>query len=436
MTEQGISKTCCHDKPTRIFLFDVDGTLVDAGGAGRRSFTAAFRDVFGRENAFADITMSGRTDPWILRAATSAVLGRGPTKQEEAAFIERYLELLVLEVESSERYRVLPGVRDVLHALHTRPRCLLGLATGNYERGARLKLERAGLNHFFSFGGFGSDDADRARLTQIAIERGEAIAKGPVKVTVVGDSPHDAAAARANNAKVALVGSGWTSREELLALCPDYYFDSLADAPTVVSTLLGEELYVTVCDVERVIECVRSGGVICYPTSTVYGIGGDAMNPEVVERVGRIKGGRTGPFIVLAANIEQAFGLVHEPPDTARRLALRFWPGPLTLVMRASARVPRHLLGPDGTIAIRVDSHTFCLALTKVNPVISTSANFTGMQAPVSATQVLPAIAASVDLFVKDEAALLARPSTIVQVEGDNITVLREGAIPANEVHG
>jgi L-threonylcarbamoyladenylate synthase len=426
--------------PHRLFLFDVDGTLVDAGGAGKRSFTSAFEDVLGSRDAFAGITMSGRTDPWIFRTAAKIALGRDATPGEEAAFIERYLGILVDGVASSPAYRVLPGVPDVLHALSTRPSCLLGLATGNYERGARLKLERGGLNAFFAFGGYGSDDVDRAVLTRRAIERGTAAAGGPARTVVVGDSPHDAAAARANGVEVALVGSGWTPHDELRALAPDFFFESMEDAPAVVAALLGIAggIRATTGDLGRAVECVRSGGVLGYPTATLYGLGGDALDPAVAGRVARIKGGREAPFLVLASGPDEALGLAREPSATARRLASAFWPGPLTLVLHAADRVPAHLVGPEGTVAVRVDGHSFCLALTAAagRPILSTSANRSGGVAPGRAGDVEQAVVAATDLFVADPSPLGGRASTLARVDGDRVTVLREGAIPAQDVEG
>ncbi len=431
-------KSLSAPSPARAFLFDVDGTLVDSGGAGLRAMRRAFQEVIGVQDPFRGDSFTGRTDPHIFRTAVKRHLRRDPTAAEERAFFDCYLRCLSEEVPSSRRYRVLPGVVTVLEALSARPGCLLGLCTGNLEEGARLKLARANLNRFFAFGGFGSDDEDRAALTRVAIERARIAAGGPVDPLVIGDSPHEVTAARRNGARVALVATGWTPSEALRALDPDLFFESFADEEATVARLLGlgDSIRAGVADVARAADVVRQGGVLVHPTSTLYGFGGDAMDAAVVARVRRLKGGREAPFLVLVPGAEAAWSLASEVPEAARRLASRFWPGPLTLVLPASDRVPRHLAGPGGTVAVRVDAHPFAHALAAAAgvPLLSSSANRSGEPPPSAPDEVSRDLVLACDLFIEDHVALEGRPSSVVRVRDDCVEVLREGAIPRGDI--
>ena len=429
------------NRPTRLFLFDVDGTLVDSGGAGRRAMTRTFAEVFGVADAFQGIEFSGRTDPSIIREAMQRTLGRATTPDEDRGFLARYMALLRDEVAATDRYRVLPGVPRLVEGLASRPDCLLGLCTGNYEEGARIKLERAGLNAFFGFGGYASDSEDRAVLTGLSWQRGLALAGqrgdgpsvGATTALVIGDSPLDARAARANGLPFALVASGWTSAGDLRAEQPDLFFDSFDDWGAGIARLLGtgDGLRAGIGDVERAADCVRAGGVIAYPTATLYGLGGDALDPAVAARVRAIKGGREAPFIVLAEGIEAALALTRAPSATTLRLANAFWPGPLTLVLPAAGHIPAHAIGPDGTIAVRVDAHPFARALAARAgvPILSTSANRSGEAPPGAPDDVPDRIVAACDLFVVDDQPLAGRPSTVARVTGDVVEILREGAV-------
>lgn len=434
ITRDSLSAPC----PARAFLFDVDGTLVDSGGAGLRAMRRAFTEVVGLADPFRGDSFTGRTDPHIFRTAVQRHLGRAATPAEERAFLDRYLRHLSEEVPSSPRYRVLPGVVTVLEALSARPGCLLGLCTGNLEAGARIKLARADLNRFFAFGGFGSDDPDRAALTRVAIERARVAAAGPVDPLVIGDSPHEVTAARRNGARVALVATGWTPREALQALDPDLFFESFEDEEATVARLLDLEdsLRAGVSDLARAVDVVRRGGVLVHPTSTLYGFGGDATDPDVVARVRRLKGGRDTPFLVLVPDAQTAWSLAATVPEAARRLASRFWPGPVTLVLPASDRVPRPLVGPGGTVAVRVDAHPFAQALAAAAgvPLLSTSANRSGGPAPCAPDEVARDLVLACDLFVEDPGTLEGRPSSVVRVRDGRVEVLREGAISRRDI--
>ena len=183
----------------KLLLFDIDGTLVSTGGAGIRALNRAFHEVLGLENALDGIRPHGKTDPAIVREVFDACEPSSRPLDCVSRILDTYLRFLPDEVRNSGSYRVLPGIESFLDAFHTRPDLAFGLATGNLERGARIKLERGSLNRYFPFGGFGSDSEKRAELVRRAAERGAQIAGVPVSpdaVFVIGDTPRDVYAGR------------------------------------------------------------------------------------------------------------------------------------------------------------------------------------------------------------------------------------------------
>jgi phosphoglycolate phosphatase len=216
--------------PERVaILFDIDGTLLVTGGAGARSWRLAFDELYGIEADIGAFTDAGMTDPDVGRRTFVAVLHREPKRQEFTRLLERRLHYLHETVRESQEYRVLPGVAALLPALID-DGLMLGLVTGNVEAAAHIKLHRGQLNRFFSFGGYGSDSADRAELTRIALRRaslvyGEEVSPG--QAIVVGDTPHDVQAAHAAGLKCVGVGSHHFTAEQLRAASADWAIASL-----------------------------------------------------------------------------------------------------------------------------------------------------------------------------------------------------------------
>ena len=218
------------EKPQAI-LFDIDGTLISTGGAGAASWRLAFEELYGIPADIGRFTDAGMTDPEVGRVTFRNVIGREPTPDEMALLMNRRNAYLPRTVAESERYRVLDGVPETLERL-SQSGFLLGLTTGGVETAAHLKLARADLNHYFCFGGYGSDSSDRAELTRKAIERAELILGGPVdrrRVLVVGDTPLDVAAAHAAGAVAVGVASGNFDENELRAAGADYVLSSLRE---------------------------------------------------------------------------------------------------------------------------------------------------------------------------------------------------------------
>jgi phosphoglycolate phosphatase len=230
--------------PTLV-LFDIDGTLVDAGGAGRRGLEASFRRVFGLEDITAPasrVRFAGQSDPTIIAAiAREAGIAGADVESRYVELQNAYVDALRRELSTPDpRRRVMPGVRTLLEALAARPDVLLGLVTGNIEEGARAKLEAFGLNRYFVDGGFSSDHPERVEIARIAHERLSRRAgfRFPAdRVMVVGDTELDVRCARGNGFCAIAVESGWVPREHLEAAGPDALFADLTDMAAVLDAM-------------------------------------------------------------------------------------------------------------------------------------------------------------------------------------------------------
>lgn len=226
----------------RVVLFDIDGTLVDCGGAGRRAMERGFHDVVGRTDVLG-FGFGGMTDRAIARLGLAGA-GRAPDERAIDALLERYLTHLRAELPQAETFRVLGGVTAILDALEAPARrgsLAVGLGTGNVAAGAELKLARGALAGRFEFGGFGSDAEDRATLLRHGAERGAARlgrALADVDVVVVGDTPRDVEAGHAIGARVVAVATGRFDGASLKAARADVVLESLA-APGVTALLAG-----------------------------------------------------------------------------------------------------------------------------------------------------------------------------------------------------
>lgn len=212
-------------------LFDVDGTLISSGGAGTRSWAWAFDRLHGVPADIGEFSEAGMTDPEVGRRTFFSVVGRDPSTPEMGRLLAAYLDRLPYEVENSEGYQVLAGVEALLPRLCDEG-YLLGITTGALEAATHIKLSRAHLNRFFSFGGYGSDSPDRATLTRRAMQRSEVILGGPLdphRVMVVGDTPKDIEAAHEVGAVAVAVASGKYSEETLDRSGADHVLTSLAE---------------------------------------------------------------------------------------------------------------------------------------------------------------------------------------------------------------
>lgn len=175
------------------------------------------------------VDFAGRTDPWIVAQALDHY---GVAREDGlvARVLDRYLEHLPNELRATTRFVVLPGVQALLAALRDQLGITLGLGTGNIEHGAYAKLRHAGLDGYFTFGGFGCDHADRAALLRKGRERGlQRHGIEDARVIVVGDTPHDVAAAHAIGAFAVAVCTGRFDRDTLGDAGADLVVDDLRD---------------------------------------------------------------------------------------------------------------------------------------------------------------------------------------------------------------
>jgi phosphoglycolate phosphatase len=212
-------------------LFDIDGTLIISGGAGAASWRMAFDELYGVAADIGQYTDTGMTDPEVGRRTFVAVMHRQPSRDDFARLLERRLHYLYQTVADSKDYRVLDGVEELLPRL-LEDGYVLGIVTGNLEAAAHIKLHRAKLNRFFSFGGYGSDAADRGALTRIALTRaslvyGEDVR--PAQCLVIGDTPHDAEGAHAAGIQCVGVASHNFTADQLKAGGADFVIASLKE---------------------------------------------------------------------------------------------------------------------------------------------------------------------------------------------------------------
>lgn len=216
----------------RVVLFDIDGTLIQSGGAGEKAFGRVCETEFGVPNGTARLQFAGRTDPSIVRdffqqhhIALSA--------DNFQRFFDRYvfqLDHLLGELDGS----VLPGVHEMIRELSALPRPpLIGLLTGNIRLGAQIKLGHYRLWDFFRTGGFGDDHEDRNQIAVVARERASRVLRGSLdggEILVIGDTPRDIECAKAIGARSLAVATGKYSTHQLQKESPTWAVHSLAHA--------------------------------------------------------------------------------------------------------------------------------------------------------------------------------------------------------------
>jgi phosphoglycolate phosphatase len=227
----------------RLFLFDIDGTLVTARGAGRAAIGRALASTYGVTGPIEAYDFRGKTDQRIVRDLMGAA---GLEEPRIAAGLAACFAAYVAELEAvlgdGSRVTILPGVADLVRALSRREDALVGLLTGNIEAGARVKLRPTGLWDLFRVGAFGSDDIDRRRLPAVACERAHRLTGrrfGFEEVTIIGDTPLDVDCARACGAVAVAVATGFHPADELKTCAPDLFFTDFSDVPGALAALTG-----------------------------------------------------------------------------------------------------------------------------------------------------------------------------------------------------
>jgi phosphoglycolate phosphatase-like HAD superfamily hydrolase len=216
---------------TKLVLFDIDGTLIDPGGIGRRSVTKAFHEVLSVKDAFSDIKMAGKTDIQIIKEALT-LHGLSSGDGVIPGILSRYLNILKQDIDT-ENMSIKPGVIDLLNYLEATEDIYLGLLTGNIEKGGRAKLSAFDLNRYFPFGAFGDDSEDRNELLPVAVKKFRTMANIDIRFSdciVIGDTPNDVQCSSPLGAISIAVATGPYSYDLLLETGADYVLRDLSCA--------------------------------------------------------------------------------------------------------------------------------------------------------------------------------------------------------------
>ncbi len=223
---------------TDLILFDIDGTLISAKGAGSRALERTIRQCYQIETLRVQLPLDGKTDMMIIREALAGA-GHNFDGGLSEEFMAIYGGHLDEELHRCSHFRVLPGVNQLLEHLDQSLQFLSGLATGNVAGGARRKLSKGDLLHFFQFGGFGSDSESRTDIVRAAKQRGARIlgSRFSGKSVVIGDTPRDIQHAREAGVKTVAVATGSFDLEQLEACSPDAAFPSLESTEEVLQAL-------------------------------------------------------------------------------------------------------------------------------------------------------------------------------------------------------
>lgn len=216
-----------------LILFDIDGTLLYAPGAGRTAFAQAFKEAFGWNQTVEHINFYGATDLNVFRGICTE-RGVESTSEMEHAFFERLAPALETRLAESPP-TLFPNVETVLRAVSGD--WSLGLVTGNIEATAWMKLRYAGIDHYFSFGGFGCTHADRAEIARQALKASGV--ERPDKVFLIGDTPSDVNAAKVNGFTAIAVATGGFDSRALEKAGADFVFEDLTDTGRVMGVLDG-----------------------------------------------------------------------------------------------------------------------------------------------------------------------------------------------------
>jgi L-threonylcarbamoyladenylate synthase len=192
-------------------------------------------------------------------------------------------------------------------------------------------------------------------------------------------------------------------------------------------------------EIENAVAVLRAGGLVAFPTETVYGLGADASNPEAVRKIFTAKGRpHDHPLIVHIADAVQLANWAREIPETAHELAKKFWPGPLTLILRRAPKVSDLVTGGQDTVALRVPSHPVAQALLRAfgGGIAAPSANRFGRVSATTAEHVRREFGETVDCVLDGGAADVGIESTIVDLSGVRPVLLRPGWITALQLQG
>jgi len=230
-------------KNCRLVLFDIDGTLLSTGGAGRRAIKEALVEVYGTCGSADNFPFGGKTDPQIVRELLlEEGVSEDVVERNLDLFFARYLQRLRQQLSRSQ-LRLYPGVKELLSTLAETEGMFLGLLTGNIKEGAWIKLRAFQLGKFFRMGVYGDDSPDRYKLPRIAVERASKQFKKGFQgrdVVIIGDTLHDIRCAGSIGARTIAVATGWTPLTQLRKHKPDFLFPDFGDYQEVVKAITAE----------------------------------------------------------------------------------------------------------------------------------------------------------------------------------------------------
>ncbi|MFC1692513.1 L-threonylcarbamoyladenylate synthase [Candidatus Latescibacterota bacterium] len=189
--------------------------------------------------------------------------------------------------------------------------------------------------------------------------------------------------------------------------------------------------------IHKAVDILWKGGIVVYPTETVYGIGCNPSNREACERIQLYKKRSDfKPMLLLASSLSQVEDFIGKLTDVAQRLSEIFWPGPLTMVLKPVKKLPDHLLGLSGGVAVRVTSHTVAVSLTSKFgfPMTSTSANLTGESPILTYEDAVKTFGKCADIILKNTEILHGKPSTVIDLTTKHLALIREGSITLSRI--
>ncbi len=224
----------------KFILFDIDGTLLDSGGAGMRSLNRAFEEMFSIRSAFDTISVAGKTDLQIIKEGLT-MHGIQSPNGIIYEFFETYIRHLKTQVHTGKG-RIKKGIPEILDILKSRGDCVLGLLTGNIEEGAMIKLKAFHLNSYFIAGAFGSDSEDRNKLLPIAVDKLYKKSSFLIPYSdcvVIGDTPRDVSCSKPYGAFALAVATGPYTCRELSEAGADEVLEDLSDTERFMAILRG-----------------------------------------------------------------------------------------------------------------------------------------------------------------------------------------------------
>ncbi len=223
---------------TKIILFDVDGTLVKAGGCGRRALNKALHKLYGKKDICTQEILAGSTDSENFTKSFFIAVGKKPKAADIRLIEKTYLEHLPLEVETAvreKRYEKITGVEKLLKKLSSHKNVLVGLGTGNVEMGAKLKLEPSGFLDHFKFGGYGCDGHERHAVLETGVKRAEKVLGAEIRasqVYIIGDTEKDVLAGKIGGYHTAAVTAGYGCAEEIMRSAPELLMSDFSELDT------------------------------------------------------------------------------------------------------------------------------------------------------------------------------------------------------------